>query len=179
VFFQEIPSVKYRSQFDWVVESLLNDKYSRQAVINFNQPMHKYDTKDFVCTLSMQFFIRNNELVAITNMRSNDFIYGFGYDLPFFCLLQQLVYSHLLSKYPALQLGAYTHHAASLHVYDRHFEMVDTIANNIYGIFKSESGKLYIGEDDHTNIMADIYGGNSGDYKSRLFTYLNKVKYGC
>jgi thymidylate synthase len=51
---------------------LLNDKDSRQAVINFNQPKHKQkEVKDFPCTETLTFLIRDNKLEVINKMRSN------------------------------------------------------------------------------------------------------------
>jgi|TARA_R100001530_G_scaffold34477_3_gene26931 thymidylate synthase len=118
------------SQFDWVVNSLLDDKDSRQAVINFNQPRHKEDgVKDFVCTINTQHLIRDNKLIGITNMRSNDLIYGFCYDFPFFSVLQQNIFKQLRLKYNDLKLGHNIHTSASLHVYERHFQMIEDIIN--------------------------------------------------
>ena len=36
-----------------------------------------------------------------------------------------------------LELGKYFHHAGSLHVYDRHYEMVDSISEGIYDFSES------------------------------------------
>ena len=129
VFYQELENFE-GSQYDWVIESLKKDKDSRQATINFNQPKHKYTTnKDFFCTVNTQYFIRNNELIGITNMRSNDLIYGFAYDFPFFSYLQQKIYQDLKQVYPDLKLGVNYHNASSLHVYEKHFKMLEDIVN--------------------------------------------------
>jgi thymidylate synthase len=127
VFHQQMPNYN-GSQFDWVVESLKQDKDSRQALINFNQPKHKdTETKDFVCTLGAQYMIRDNKLEAFTDMRSNDLIYGFSFDFPFFSYVQQKVLEELKETYPDLEMGSNTHTATSLHVYERHFPMIDKI----------------------------------------------------
>ena len=48
------------SQFEWCIERLIKDKYTRQAIMNYNQPRHKYShVRDFVCTISQQFPFRN------------------------------------------------------------------------------------------------------------------------
>lgn len=128
VFHQFINGI---TQFDWVVNSLKNDPDSRQAIINFNQPQHKFEqNKDFVCTISNQFLIRDNELVSIVNMRSCDLIYGAGYDIPWFAYVQYKVYKLLLTIYPNLKLGKLIHNSASLHVYERHFKMIENISND-------------------------------------------------
>lgn len=118
------------NQFDWVVDSLKSDKDSRQAIINFNQPKHKYDNvKDFPCTINTQYMIRDNKLVGITNMRSNDAIFGFGNDIPFFGWLQNQVLVSLKKDTPQLKMGPMYHTAGSLHVYEKHFKMMDNIVN--------------------------------------------------
>lgn len=178
IWFQPIPDRFIHNQFEWVVNSLQKDMYSRQAIINFNQPQHKYHTKDFVCTISMQFFIRDNKLIAITNMRSNDLIYGFGYDVPFFCAIQQLVYYALLPTYPNLKLGFYSHHAASLHVYKRHFDMVHKIVSDQKLYFSPKSNSLNITKEDFPNILDDIMERRiyTDNFKSAFIHWLRTVR---
>jgi len=109
-----------KSQFEWCVDSIKKDKNTRQAIINYNQPMHKYDNnKDFVCTIAQHFMVRDGKLDTTVFMRSNDLIYGLTYDAPWFCLL-----SKKIAKKTNLKLGTYRHYAASLHVYERHFNML-------------------------------------------------------
>jgi thymidylate synthase len=121
------------SQFRWCLGSLIKDQDSRQAVINFNQPSHKYDSnKDFVCTETMQFLIRDNRLISIVNMRSCDLIYGASFDIPWFSYVQQVMLSQLQMYMPSLQMGSLYHNSASLHVYERHFDMIEKIADGNY-----------------------------------------------
>ena len=114
-----------KSQFNWCVDKLNEDRQSRQAVINYNQPEHKYDgNRDFVCTMYQQF--RSNDgknLDSTVSMRSNDFIFGATYDIPFFTMIQQGMCFETDTK-----LGDYKHHAGSMHVYERHFDMLEDIA---------------------------------------------------
>jgi len=111
------------SQYDWVIHSLNKDKDSRQALINFNESEYKdILTKDFVCTINTQYLIRENKLIGITNMRSNDLIYGFSYDFPFFSFLQNKIAKEL-----NVDIGKNIHTAASMHVYERHFKMLENI----------------------------------------------------
>lgn len=115
-----------KSQLDWCIESLLKDSNSRQAVMNYNQPRHKFDgNKDFVCTLSQQFVKRDGCLDSIVMMRSNDLVYGLTYDLPWFCNLQVEV-----SEKTGIPLGNYHHYATSLHVYEGHFGMLESISKD-------------------------------------------------
>lgn len=125
VFKQEVNG---RNQIDWVVDSLKSDVSSRQAIINFNQPKHKFKlNKDFVCTVSNQFLIRDNKLISLVNMRSCDLIYGASYDVPWFAYVHHCVYKMLKDAYPFLELGRMEHTSASLHVYERHFNMMNFI----------------------------------------------------
>lgn len=113
------------NQVDWVIDKLTEDKETRQALINFNQPKHKSkEVKDFVCTISQQFFIRDNKLLSIVNVRSNDIIYGWSYDLPFFCFIQKIIYMKMLKIYPNLELGSMFQNIASMHIYQRHFKFL-------------------------------------------------------
>ena len=52
-----------KSQLEWCIESLNKDPNTRQAVMNYNQPIHKYNgVKDFVCTLTQTFIKRDGLL---------------------------------------------------------------------------------------------------------------------
>ena len=113
-------------QWYWAKFSLCKDKDSRQAIMHYNRPEHlNEDSKDIPCTISSQFFIRNNKLYLTTYMRSNDIFFGMTFDIPFFMLLMQCMKLELLLEYPNLELGSYTHFAGSLHVYEKDFEILD------------------------------------------------------
>ena len=114
------------SQWEWAYNSLVEDKDTRQAIMHFNMPEHqRRGNKDFVCTLTGIFQIRENKLNFTVNMRSNDAILGTPTDIPFFCVLQIQMLELLKSTYPDLELGTYTHFAHSLHIYERHFQLVE------------------------------------------------------
>lgn len=114
------------SQWEWAYESLKRDKDTRQAIMHFNNSSHQdFKTKDFVCTLNGVFTIRDNKLSLSVIMRSNDIHFGLIYDLPFFTLLLQQMRLQLLPIYPDLEIGTYTHHAVSLHVYERNFKLLN------------------------------------------------------
>lgn len=118
------------SQYHWAFDSLVKDKDSRQAIMHFNLPEHQYEgNKDFVCTLSGMFYIRENKLYLTINMRSNDAILGTPTDVAFFCTLQRHMLYHLKPFYPELELGSYKHKVHSMHVYERHFELIEKMLN--------------------------------------------------
>jgi thymidylate synthase len=118
-----------KSQYFWAYSRLVEDKDTRQAIIHFNRPYHQYQgNKDFVCTLVGIFQIRDNKLNFTIDMRSNDVFFGLTFDLPFFTLLQQQMLKHLReSAYPTLELGRYTHIAHSLHVYEKDFQILNSM----------------------------------------------------
>lgn len=119
------------SQYQWAIQSLLKDPYTRQAVMHFNLPIHQYfGNKDFVCTMNINVHIRENKLHLKMNIRSNDAVWGTPTDAAFFCSLQMQMLSHLREVYPTLELGTYTHVADSYHVYDRHYDLVNKMLEN-------------------------------------------------
>ena len=111
------------NQWEYVVNELKRDPDSRRAVMHLRVPDDSVDAKlDVPCTLALQFFIRDGKLHQIVNMRSSDVIFGIAYDIPAFTLFQELLANEL-----GVELGAYTHMSNSLHIYERHFHMAETI----------------------------------------------------
>ena len=127
-------SLVLNEQLEWVIESLIKDKNSRQAIAFFNRPQFQFEgNKDFVCTMYANFFIRNNKLHMKIQMRSNDIFYGLTFDAPFFSFLHQTVYQAvwkervLNGEDDILELGTYYHCADNIHFYERHFELANKI----------------------------------------------------
>jgi thymidylate synthase len=116
------------NQWEKVKELLRKDSDSRQAIIRINHADdYTYENKDVPCTLSLQFFIRNNKLDLIVNMRSNDIWRGYCNDQFQFTMLQEMMMLELRNFYPSLELGTYYHNAASMHIYEMHFEQAKKI----------------------------------------------------
>jgi thymidylate synthase len=115
----------HENQFAFMIDMLSQDRYSRKAVASLNLPEHKLNMKDFPCTMFMQLYIRNDYLNMSVFMRSNDLIYGTRYDIVFFSLVLQLAYLILKKKYANLKLGFMHHFATSLHVYEKHYLIID------------------------------------------------------
>lgn len=122
-------SLLFGEQLRWVYESLARDKNTRQAIAFLNQPKFQFPgNKDFVCTMYLNFWIRDNKLNMKVQMRSNDIFYGLTYDAPFFAFVQQHVWLWLQeSSYPDLELGTYYHSADNIHYYEQHFKLADAI----------------------------------------------------
>jgi len=115
-----------RTPWDWAITTLKLDKDSRQALMHFNTPDFLWlGNKDVVCTLSIQLFIRNEELHMFVDMRSNDVVRGLVYDAPWFASIMAKALEELRQTYPNLQLGYYTHYAHSMHVYEAQYEIAE------------------------------------------------------
>lgn len=142
-------------QIGWVVNSLIKDKDSRQAIMFFNNPEFQVEgNKDFVCTLYANFFIRNNTLFMKVQMRSNDIFFGLTFDAPFFSFLHQSIHKILLKTYPDLKLGYYFHFVDNIHFYERHFNLVDQIKNNGIGNqYNMILNKSFIDLDNNGNVF--------------------------
>lgn len=109
-----------RTQFDMVVEELRRNPDSRRAVVFFLLPQREYHlmhlTKDFPCTVFAQFLIRDERMHMTVHMRSNDLIFGWCNDMPFFSVVLEL-----MARKCKVEVGSLTHQATSLHIYERHF----------------------------------------------------------
>lgn len=116
------------SQYDNCLEVLKKDKTTRNAIIMYNRPEIYKDYKrngmhDMICTFMSHFFIRNNKLYMIHNMRSNDIRYGFiCSDLAWNCFVYQNMYEDLKSTYPDIEVGTIIWTSDSMHLYSRHFD---------------------------------------------------------
>ncbi len=117
-------------QFDNALSALQKDKHSRQACLIYNRPsMHedsKVDSmKDFMCTFSQQFLIRNDKLHFLSYMRSNDAIFGYKGDYAWATYLHNEALDVLQCSYKDLQKGDLIWNCASLHIYPRHHHLVE------------------------------------------------------
>ena len=111
------------NQWEYIIEELTRDPDSRRAVMHLRVPDDSVDAKlDVPCTLALQFFIRDGKLHQVANMRSSDVIFGIAYDIPAFTLFQELLANEL-----GVEVGTYTHTSNSLHIYEKHFDMAETI----------------------------------------------------
>lgn len=114
------------NQYSWCKNKLIEDKDSRQAIININSYFDKNKiTKDFPCCLDLQFLIDNDKLNMIVHMRSNDIYFGFRNDLFCFTEIQKLMANDLNLKY-----GKYIHIVNSLHLYKEQYYKVEVYKND-------------------------------------------------
>lgn len=119
------------NQYINVLSKLLQDQNTRQATMIYTRPtMHKDWNRDgmsdFICTNTVQYFIRDNRLHSVVQMRSNDVVFGYRNDYAW----QQYILEQLLLDLNSLggfdlEKGEMIWHAASLHVYSRHYSLVE------------------------------------------------------
>ena len=118
------------NQYDNVLKELKRNPNSRRAVMIYNRPsMHvdynKDGMSDFMCTYANTFYIRDNKLVSHYLMRSNDSIFVYNNDFAWAKHVQEE-----LAKDLDIECSDIIWTASNLHVYERHFHLVEEWANN-------------------------------------------------
>lgn len=117
-------------QYESCIKQLLMNKNTRRAMMIYTRPsiQHEYNKNgmsDFLCTNTVQVFIRNNKLIYIVAMRSNDAIFGFPNDLGWHKHVYSELYNDLLDTYPELETELIHWNVGSLHVYPRHTHLLE------------------------------------------------------
>lgn len=126
-----------KSQFAYVVSQLKDDPGSRRASMVLLQREHLFkDNLDTVCTYAINFTIEGDVLSMTVMMRSNDVVFGFTNDAFCFSQVYEFVYVLLKRKYENLIRGTYTHFTNSMHVYERHYDMLKLILLDHNGGYK-------------------------------------------
>lgn len=123
------------NQFIKVAEELASNPDSRRANMIYTRPsMHvdynKNGMSDFMCTNNVQYLIRNGQLHALVYMRSNDAIFGYKNDYAWQRYVQESLLQFIKNKTGAKYgLGNIYWNVSSLHVYERHFNLVEEWVN--------------------------------------------------
>ena len=119
-----IYSDKYYCQYEKVINELEANPDSRRASMIYTRPSiweeyNENGKNDFICTNSVTYYIRDNLLHAVVQMRSNDVIFGYRNDYAW----QKDVLNGLCWE---MHIDAGTIHwqVQNLHVYERHFDLV-------------------------------------------------------
>ena len=111
-----------QSQLKNVLAALADDPHSRRAMVMIYTPADTRDAQGastrIPCSISYQFLIRNNKLMVVYYIRSNDYYKHFPIDVIMTSLMQQYILGELRKgPYPDLKLGSLTYFAGSLHAY--------------------------------------------------------------
>lgn len=128
-----ISSDKYYGQYGMALDELLRNKDSRRASMIYQRPSiwveYEEDGKnDFICTNAVTYYIRDDELHAVVQMRSNDVVFGYKNDYAWqLHVLEELVHDYNSCKtdtYEEIKPGDIIWQVQNLHVYERHFHLV-------------------------------------------------------
>jgi len=130
-----IYSDQYFNQYDNVLQELLENPDGRRATMVYNRPNIWSDFEadgknDFICTNAVTYYIRDGVLHCVVQMRSNDVVFGYRNDYAW----QQYVLEKLCwdfnheDRYDqgrTIEPGLMTWQVQNLHVYERHFNLVN------------------------------------------------------
>ena len=113
------------SQYGKVIDELKRNPESRRAIIIYTRPTmwdeYAVDGRsDFMCTNAVQYLVRDGKVDACVQMRSNDAVLGYKNDRAW----QHTVLERVANELD-LPAGDLHWSAGSLHVYERHFYLVD------------------------------------------------------
>jgi thymidylate synthase len=114
-------------QYDNVFKELHNNPDSRRATMIYNRPSMHTDynangMNDFMCTFANSFFIRDGKLISHYIMRSNDSVFGYNNDYAWARYVQKKLANEL-----DVEVGDLIWTASNLHVYERHFPMLEEL----------------------------------------------------
>lgn len=114
----------YYRQYDNVLTELLENPDSRRASMVYQRPSiwteyTENGKSDFICTNAVTYYIRNDELQCVVQMRSNDVVFGYKNDYAW-----QLYVLETLAKDLNVKPGYMVWQVQNLHVYERHFDLV-------------------------------------------------------
>jgi thymidylate synthase len=122
-------------------EALAHTPHSRQVVLQIwdstrDLPGPQPRSKDIPCNLVSHLLIRDGKLDWLQVMRSNDLIWGTPYNFIQFTTIQEI-----LAGWLKIDLGTYTHLSNSLHIYERHWQAMESL-------YKSEQAKSPLNKAD-------------------------------
>ena len=121
---------RFYQQYDQVLDELLNNPDSRRGTMIYNRPSiwkeyNENDKNDFICTNAVSYYIRDNRLDCVVQMRSNDVVYGYKNDYAWQeFVLRKLASDISFSRGEEIESGYIHWQVQNLHVYERHFQLV-------------------------------------------------------
>jgi len=127
-------SVENGSQYMHVLETLEKDPSSRQAQFVYTRPnihtdWNKDGRHDFICTNTIQVFIRENKLFYKIDQRSLDTITGLKADWYWHIFVYNKLLNDLSQTYPNLKPGTIMWNVGSCHIYERSFKSLDKMTD--------------------------------------------------
>lgn len=139
-------SPENHSQYDHVLQELRANPASRRGTMIYTRPSmwddyNKNGRSDFMCTNAVGYIIRDGAVHCHVQMRSNDSIMGFKNDRAW--------QSHVLNKIATdlnVEVGNIYWNVTSLHVYARHYFLVDHF---------SRTGQISIKKEEYKALYPD------------------------
>lgn len=124
-------SEENKNQYRNCLRQLIDDPYTRRAVMIYTRPEMQYEynkngMSDFMCTCYTHQFVRNKKLVYIVYQRSCDAIFGFRNDLAWHQYVANRLVKDLRDNnidvdfYPEIIFSC-----GSIHIYERHFKFIE------------------------------------------------------
>jgi thymidylate synthase len=124
------PCMRPLTAIEKVVDTLVQDPDSRQAVVHYSEPKYCYDGNlDYPCTLVGLFLLRGGKLHYTLTQRSCDLILGYVYDSAFACHFMGMVRDKLAKKGLKVELGDLTMVFGSLHLYEKNLGLAEKIVS--------------------------------------------------
>jgi thymidylate synthase len=127
-------SEKYFRQFYAAFNELSANPDSRRAQMIYNRPsiwveFNEGGKSDYICTNAQTFYIRDGLLHMVSQMRSNDCIFGYKNDYAWAQYLMDKFVARwnseaVYNNHPEIQKGQLIWQVMNLHVYSRHFHLV-------------------------------------------------------
>ena len=121
---------KYYNQFENVIEELIFNPDTRRAQLVYNRPsiwveFHEDGKNDFICTNAQTVYIRDGKLQMVSQMRSNDVVFGYRNDYAWAqYIMDEIVYAYNGLSDTKITKGELIWQVQNLHVYSRHFHLV-------------------------------------------------------
>ena len=120
-----------QQQLDYIIQTLVNDPWSRQAVMTIWSP-NPTPSKDIPCTIALQFLVRPGKdhrvkpkLHVIATMRSSDAWLGLPYDIFVFSQIANGIATML-----QVDTGAMVLNLGSSHLYEQHLTQAHKVAEH-------------------------------------------------
>lgn len=114
--------INFHNQLDNAIASLKDDEHSRRAMVMIFKPEDTDESMGFAtripCSISYQFVIRNNKLMVIYYIRSNDYFKHFAIDIWLANAMQEYIVEQLKEIYPKLKVGSLNYYCGSFHAYN-------------------------------------------------------------
>ena len=124
-------SEQYYNQYQRCLDELLANRDTRRACMVYNRPSiwteyNEIGKSDFICTNAVTYYIRGDKLHCCVQMRSNDVIFGYRNDYAWQKhILEQLVEGYNHKNFDHVEVGDIFWQVQNLHVYEKHFHLVD------------------------------------------------------